>query len=38
MEYRKMNQLKYFTLFIFILLIITCNNGKNDEITYNGRV
>ena len=33
-----MNQLKYFTLFIFILFIISCNNGNNDAITYNGRV
>lgn len=33
-----MNQLKYFTLSIFIISIISCNNGNENAITYNGRV
>ena len=38
MEYRKMNQLKYVITLILILFIISCDNGNEDTITYNGRV
>jgi HlyD family secretion protein len=38
MEYRKMNQLKYLILFIASIFIISCHNGNDDAIIYNGRV
>ena len=33
-----MNQLKYVITLILILFIISCDNGNEDTITYNGRV